>query len=230
MIYLVVGRREQGKSTLGLYLANARPDAHRVLVDPRSQFAQLSDEQILETPTLAEINEHASIIVRLNRVEEDFAWLMKNVRHLVATTPHVKRTLLLDEGRFLDLRNDDLDWIMRCAPRDVVDIIITAHRPSDFPVDVRAIADYWCIFSVTQEHDLGVIEDRCGTHARDQAQRLPPRHYLVWDDGRAQLSRCSAPARWHVSMRPALPGEPPPAVKSILTDVTDTDDDLWTLK
>lgn len=198
MIYLVLGRRYQGKSTLALHVAQHTPDTAQVLIDPRAQFA-LPDVPIVERATIEELS-RPRVIVRLDRVETEFIALMRGYRAIVERAPRRRRALVLDEARFIDLDNPDLDWLCRCVDPRALTIIITAHRPVDIPVDLRAIADYWCLFQMTQEHDLKVIEERCGPVARSRVCRLPPRHYVVWDDGRATLGHCSKPESWYVPM------------------------------
>lgn len=199
MIYLVLGRREQGKSTLGLFIARMRTNARQLLVDPRAQF---DAQNVFERPTFAELVNPAmsQIVVRLNRIGPEFAALMLHFRKSVEKQPMMPQTLLLDEARFLDLADENLDWVCRCARRDIIDIVITAHRPKDVPVDLRAIADYWCLFPMTQEHDLQVIEERCGTKTRRIVERLAARQYALWDDGKAVVHFSSNPERWYVPM------------------------------
>jgi hypothetical protein len=112
---------------------------------------------------------------------------------------------VVDELRFVDTKAEAFDWLTRCATREQIMIVGTAHRPSDVTVDLRAIVDVWCLFAMTQEHDLRVIEERCSIATAQLVRRLRPREFVVWDDTNGTRHLYRDPAAWHVPLQVATP-------------------------
>jgi hypothetical protein len=82
-----------------------------------------------------------------------------------------------------------------------VNAILTCHRPVDISVDIRAIADYWCIFQTTQEHDLQIVSQRCGDECADAVQKLRDKQFLLWNDGDGTYVIKSDSTAWFVEIR-----------------------------
>ena len=79
-------------------------------------------------------------------------------------------------------------------------MIFTAHRPADVAVDIRAIATFWMIFRITQEHDLKVIGDHCGSKVVEQVLLLNDGELIIWNDSRATWRKESDRRKWYVPM------------------------------
>lgn len=204
MIYLNLGRREVGKTTLAYYLISKLRT--RVIFDPRGLF-----------PATGRATTE-------NGIAKGFYELNKGTTQELVITPdadvqgsfdqtcaYVKEWLragrsdigfVVDELRFIPEKDGaDLNWILRCATRDSVAVVFTAHRPSDVSTDIRAISDVWCIFQMTQEHDLKAIAERCSPNVAQQVARLPARHFISWNDAAGRMSVHTHPERWHIPLR-----------------------------
>jgi hypothetical protein len=207
MIFAVIGRREMGKTTLGYFIARQTP--HRMIFDPRGlvhtggyRVATIEDVD-KASGALADDQIQEMIVTPDNDVQRTFVALCGGARHWIRTEPHKPLAILVDEVRFVDTRGvPSFDWALRCAPRDMVHMIITAHRPSDVSVDVRAITDHFLLFQSTQEHDLDVIEKRCNAKTANQVARLKPREFVHWDDAKGEMKVCRDPRSWFVSLTP----------------------------
>ena len=94
---------------------------------------------------------------------------------------------------------DDLkawSYVFRGSPRMRTTIVLTTHRPQDLPTHLRAVADVWCLFRTTQEHDLKVIEARCGADVARLVQDLKPYHFVSWNDAKGVLREHHTPETW----------------------------------
>lgn len=207
MITLIIGRREQGKTTLAYYQAEREPTV--LIFDPRGMFEEdfLQKEAaqhgfdlyaMLDTLPRVVVHPEGDVIQSFNDTCDVMRdWLRDNPNEPVA--------FLVDEARFVKVgtgSSPSFDHITRYTAVKNVKIILTAHRPADIAVDLRAIADYWCVFHTTQEHDLEVIEERCGAEAVRMVRELRTREFLVWNDGKAKMHVVRNPSAWHVSLNP----------------------------
>jgi hypothetical protein len=214
MIVLNVGRRELGKSTLALYLA--RKSKRVVILDPRLMFP--TTDPIGDLPgdgselfTRLRDHDREIVIQPENDLQGTTDALARMLRDWLMTAPaDTSLAVVLDECGLLDLRS--WDWMFRCSPRESVYLILTAHQPKDFSTTVRALADWWCVFRMTQATDLEVIEDRCGDTFAAQVGKLAPYQFALWDDTKAEMHVYLKPDVWKVPMkragsvtRPALP-------------------------
>lgn len=207
MIILDIGRRGQGKTTLAIYMA--RRSARRFILDPRGLVQQTPGDRLLSSsPTL--------IAQGVDRVVDDqvpelvitptlnpqtaFDALVNELYEWLKRDPKASFTLVIDELRFLpDLETAQFEWLLRCSQPDRVHIILTCHRPADIPVNVRAIADQWLIFRVTQEHDLKVIAER-SPRAAMAARHLEKREFVAWDDATGEYKVFKRPDQWFVPL------------------------------
>ncbi len=211
MIYLLLGRRELGKTTLAIYMARKAP--YQVIFDPRGlvpvttgarvttraeldqAFADLQREQA----PLTEV-----IVTPRDDVQGLFDLTARYVKYWAETYPNTDHAMVfvVDEARFVDVRKSHaFGWVTRASPRDLFHVIVTAHRPTDLPTDLRAIADHWYLFRCSQEHDLEAIEERCGTRAMRVVMGLKPHEYLHWDDAIGSYTVNREPASWFLPIR-----------------------------
>lgn len=202
MIALIIGRKEQGKTTLGYHLALKHPT--RLIFDPREHFFT-SPVTIEDTGNLYELlNEHPEIIVKPpDHYPENFEIMCEELRSWIRDNRSEEFSLLVDES--YDIKTPDympaaLDWLMRKTKRAQTRIIFTAHRPVDISTDIRALSDDWFIFQTTQEHDLRIIAERCGSEVAEIVQTLKPREFVRWDDSLGIWKRFDEPSAWYVSL------------------------------
>jgi hypothetical protein len=186
MISLIFGRREQGKTTLAYHLILQKET--RVIVDPRGQFGTTSDVLPDENGLYELLDDRSEIVIKPEREPRRvFSEVAAVCREWLRDNPGAQFAFLLDEARIFDTPSaipEDFEYLLRMAPRDEVDVVLTAHRPSDVSVDIRAIADFWLIFQTTQEHDLRVISERCGDTVAETALTLPQHAVIIWNDAK----------------------------------------------
>lgn len=200
MITLVIGRRTRGKSTLAYGIALQRNT--RVIFDPRRQF-HTTDDIIPSSENLYELLETRSeiIVQPSGNLKESFEATCYEIFDFTDDNPFSGFAFLVDEARFLDTPNQDYPYfekILRFSKPQTIDIILTCHRPVDISVDIRAIADYWCIFQTTQEHDLDIIYARCGKACADTVQALRDKEFVFWNDGEGNFVVKRDAASWFV--------------------------------
>jgi hypothetical protein len=222
MIYVIIGRRELGKSTLARYLGHARTP--RLTIDPRAQWPIASyagdpgeaddhapavvdavdAEQVLE-----DLGAGQDVIVQPDDLDRSIQALAWPARAYIMGSAGRQLTITFDEaGLYKDALRQHWSWMMRCSPRDRTTILLTAHRPADIATDIRALADIWCIFRTTQEHDLDAIEDRCGPEVRALVQTLKPYEFVSWNDALAKMDHHKNPRAWFTPAATPLQGEP----------------------
>jgi predicted transcriptional regulator len=209
VIYLVIGRRERGKTTRAYSLA--RKVRKRVIIDPRRMIQRADVEIVHKSMELRAALSDLYLDDAMNEVvfqpEDDdlevaFARFITAIKEWVIAHPRTALAVVIDECSFFDLGDYRFQWLIKCTPRETVHIIITAHRPSDIPTGVRAIADHWLIFATTQEHDLKAIEQRSGSPRVVAAVRtLKDREYVHWNDAKGQHGIERDASAWYFAMR-----------------------------
>lgn len=213
MIYLAIGRRERGKTTWTYFHANKLPT--RVIFDPRRQIeprpgalvATTSDEveqafdRILGHDPAQGAIPHEILIVPGDNPQAVFDTLCADVRRWIEIDDRRPLAVVVDEARFVDQNTPACSWVLRCSPRGSVHVFFAAHRPSDLSTNVRAIADYWIMFHMTQEHDLKVVADHCGSDVAERVRALRQFHYIEWNDGASTMMLHDKPPRWNIALR-----------------------------
>jgi hypothetical protein len=201
----------------------ARKVPYRVIFDPRGLID--STAPVVTTPLQMadvlrdrDVAPNEIIITPDDRLQETFEAAARYVK----TWSRVDdRSLffLVDECRFIDLRSSSaFEYIMRAAPPDRIHIGLTAHRPADVPTDVRAISDHWLLFRSTQEHDLKVIEERCGLQVRRRVMQLKPHQFVHWNDAAGLWAANTTPHSWFVPL-----GRPQREAEDILPETDSID-------
>lgn len=214
MIYLCLGRREQGKTTLGYYIVSRLP--RRLAFDPRGMIrTERSDvftspgQLFREGMDAFDHHEIREVVMTPgNDVATAFAVFCREAANYVRRNPDSHLGILIDEIRFVDLKNEDLDWILRCAPVDNVHVVFTGHRPKDVPTDIRAIADRWCLFNFTLPRDVEIIEDQTSPLVAREVEKLGARQFVTWDDRTAKASYHRDPQVWYIQTRAKRPENP----------------------
>jgi hypothetical protein len=185
MIYVNLGRRRQGKTTLTAHMSRKVPA--RLIFDPRGlmQFGTTVHSRsalALAFEDLAEGTRQEIVYTPDQDLQAEFIAFSRYCR--VWAVKHGQRPLamVVDEAAFVDTDIEDFLWILRCSDPTRHHVFVTAHRPSDLSTRLRAIADHWLLFATRQEHDLAVINQRCGANVSRRVAQLQPREFVHWDD------------------------------------------------
>lgn len=210
MIYLNIGRRQLGKTTLAVSMAQRSP--FRIIIDPRKQigvnshrvgsrfaFAQVFEQlregtlhEIVVTPDDDLMPMFSACSLAVRQWATDYEGHSPSSRSLV---------LLVDEAALFDLQSSSaFRYLLRASDPGLIHVCLTAHRPKDIPTDIRAIADHWLIFRTTQEHDLAVIEQRTSSSVRLAVSMLRPHQFVHWNDATATMTRHLNPSTWYVPL------------------------------
>ncbi|MGH9373373.1 MAG: hypothetical protein ACRD15_17775 [Vicinamibacterales bacterium] len=206
MIDLVIGRREQGKTTLAVYMASKVPA--RMIFDPRGMIRRpgavivhTAEDLRSAMDALAE-GEIAEVVYAPHEddLEEAFRAFSEELRLWIIERPRQKLAALVDEISFVSLDVPAFEWACKCSLRDRIHIIMTCHRPADVPVPVRTIADTWMLFPCRQEHDLDTIKRRCSPAVADKVAKLHDRQFVVWDDTNASSRVYDDPSGWFLRL------------------------------
>jgi hypothetical protein len=215
VILLDCGKRECGKSTFALRCAQWAPTI--VIVDPRGQFelagayelARESDDAELATEFREALDTEAIIVVVPRRnVQATLTIVCDELVDWLNDHPGERVALLLDEARVVfpsrrEITVESLDWLTRCSSRQNVAVICTAHRPTDYPTNLRAIADIWCFFQADMPEDLDAISERCGSDTARLVASLKPREVVVRDTRGglyAPVTIYRDPAAWYTPL------------------------------
>lgn len=208
MLTLVFGRREQGKTTLGYKLAHDRP--RRLIFDPRGMIGDSRDVTLAELRGSCDLLHSGAVSEVIYTPRDDsrlaFPGFAAEIQNWIEVFPDQSLAVMVDEATLAEpQRAEAFMWAIRCCRRQVVDIIVTAHRPKDVHTDIRALSDNWCIFAVRQEHDLAVVEERCTVDVVAQVQRLEPRQFIHWDDAKGVAERYPVPSAWYIPLQREFP-------------------------
>jgi hypothetical protein len=205
VIIIAIGRRGQGKTTLGYSIA--RKCESRVILDVRRTIPSPDpigdlprDEEKLKRQILdPNISE---IVVRPVRHFEETNERLAVMMADLMLDPDGRIAIFLDEAGLIDFA--PWDPFFRTADPVKVIMIVTAHRPQDVPARVRALADWFCLFRMTEPNDLAMVEKQCGSRVAEILPSLGPRVYVRYDaatvnDDR-QIMTFSDPSAWYVAM------------------------------
>ncbi len=204
---LCIGRKEQGKTTLGYFLAHNFPT--RVIFDPREAF--FTGGEIVDNggELYSMLDDTAEIIVKPeDHYPEHFEIVCDQLRMWIKQNREEEFSLLVDEAYDVNTPEHmpaSLDWLMRKTKRAQSRLIFTAHRPIDVSTDIRALSDNWFIFQSTQEHDLRIIAERCGREVADEVQKLGPRQFINWNDSVGSWSKYSDSNSWYMPLQKETP-------------------------
>lgn len=203
MIYLNIGRRRQGKTTLTTFMA--RKVERRLMFDPRGlmQFGTTvhTRQQFIDAFTELVDGDRVEVVFTPNAdLQKSFKLFAYYARAWVTRYGARSLAIVIDEVAFVDTDVEDFLWVLRCSDPSVHHVFVTAHRPADVSTRVRAIADHWLLFGVRQEHDLRVITERCGRPVAVRVSKLGPREFVHWDDAIGSANVFRDPAAWFVPL------------------------------
>lgn len=224
MIALAIGRRLLGKTTLVYSMAIKCP--YRVILDPR-KLIHAGGVRVRSGDALDrafDLMADGTLVIGNGQIAPDGKGVPVNEILITpdqdvqamfdAASQHVKQwsieyekaidrrlMFVVDEARFFELmKSPAFEYLLRAAPPDLIYIAITGHQPKDIPTAIRAIADHWLLFRITQEHDLAVIKERCGEDVAKAVAALKPHEFVDWDDAIGTARAFREPKAWYVAL------------------------------
>src|SRR5262245_15195609 len=154
MVYAIIGRRKQGKSTLMRWMGNRVPA--RLAFDPRRMFHGGPGAKVATTQ--AELQQYCDAMLDqalaevvyspAGDLQVGFQHYAIEVKRWIQEEPNRPIAFMVDEANkdFLDTDTDAFQWAMRCCTWEIHQIMLTTHRPVDLTTKVRALVDHWCLF------------------------------------------------------------------------------------
>jgi hypothetical protein len=209
------GRRQMGKTTLAIYMAD-KVD-RRALLDPRALVRRPGAVIVRSARRLREAFDALAagdcdeiVYTPVDEHRAAFNAFASELRRWVIEYPALDLAVVIDEASFYEVLDPrlppasraDFNFAIKSCDLDRVHVIVTCHRPADLAPDVRALMNRWCLFRTRQEHDLAVIRERCDAAVVDAVQDLADRHFVMWDDDAAEWELNDAPFVWRVDVAP----------------------------
>lgn len=221
----IVGRREEGKTTLALFLA--RRYCAKVIWDPRSMIGSRDTAVIVSNPDDLDLAisegewRRGPIVYRPENgdVEEEFASVCE-----VLFPPKFTRggfAFVIDEAGELQNAHGIHPALLRVIkqhptfpPRESVLVIQTNHRLSEFHNSCKALMNDLYIFQTTLPRDLDVLDQHTGIpEIRNIVARLPKHHcvhyiYGRMEEGVPQYEVWDDPSYWYTPLKGGTICEP----------------------
>lgn len=210
MLISSTGRMGMGKTTLAMNIAE-RVD-RRVVIDPKRKIRRFG-ATVAKTarglhavmPALAD-GDVDEVVYSPSEIDlqSAFAAFAGELRTWSLEHPDLEIAAVIDEASFYgDLSaNDALMYSVKCSDHERLHVILTCHRPTEIPTDLRAVMNRWCLFRTTQEHDLEVIRRRCSADVVDLVQQLEDRQFVEWNDDDGTYDVHRHPYVWHTELSP----------------------------
>jgi hypothetical protein len=222
----IVGRREEGKTTLALFLC--RRYTAKVIWDPRGMIGDQQSAVLVCTPDDLEIAieegewRRGPIVYRQESgdVESEFTSVCQ-----VLFPPKFTKggfAFVIDEAGELQnphFVHPELKRVIKqhptFPPRESVLVIQTNHRLSEFHNSCKALMNELYIFQTTLPRDLDVVEEHTGIpEIREVVKALPKHHCIRYlydrqEVGAAQYEIWDDPSYWYVPLKGFKVDQPP---------------------
>jgi hypothetical protein len=209
VIYVIIGRREKGKTTLADRMLKALSlrfviDARRMINqrDPSIIYENYADgarEAIYEAVESGGLYNEVIYQPHEDDLQGAFNTWVVTLKAIAIEHPKRQIGILVDEASFYSLNDPAFQWLAKCTPREYVHIFITAHRPTDIPPRIRAIADHWFVFHMTERSDIEHLAEKSEAIA-DAASKLHDRGYVHWNDTNATMQINMNAASWFIRL------------------------------
>jgi hypothetical protein len=203
VIALCIGRKEQGKTTLGYHLVSSMPQ--RIVFDPRDRFktTDLIEDSNVIYDALEECQPEV-IVYAADSTAFHFANTCIEVKDFAKRHADRRFGFLVDEVG-LALENgipEDFGWMLKATKKDQARIVMTTWRPQEVPPLIRSQLDHCFMFKTTERRDLDFIEEQCGEEAAAMVQKLPPYYFVHCDDSgpERRVEVYGHPENWKVDI------------------------------
>lgn len=205
MISMVIGRREEGKTTLALYIAFLW-SPRVIILDTRRQFN--IGEPVNSLSELDDaIEQNVPVIVYQPMSEEDEQESGELARDIMARgmehMPGNRFTFLIDEAGEVAKHGQAvkaLRKMIKFVRLDTVNVILCCHRPTDVDPIFRSLMTDFCLFRVNGDRDIEWLEgiDSITPQAIATVQKLPRHHWIHLKPGHDEFQVFSEPEKWFV--------------------------------
>lgn len=202
----VCGKREQGKSTLALAMAEEL-SPRAVIWDPRLQFeVGVTTSDYREFRELLDEEKPRFIVYQPLSIDDDEEFppianeIFERGRYSV---PASQFTFLVDEAQDLAQSGESLRALSRLArktKRDTVALIFTYHRPMDVRPIFRALPTDFYVFRQTLDDDLDWLRRNISPEVAERTRTLPDHHFIHAKVDQDQWRIIDTPEVWFVEM------------------------------
>ena len=224
MIILVMGRKEEGKSTLAMFLAQRiqrRVNGHVIAVfDPKHCFnrwpktSDLDEFEELLTKTSTAVTYQPLPAGQQTIDDETIGEEFDAFMDALAIDEHLGRRsdarrhdlspsiIIVDEFSYLE-RGQAPAWIetlVRLARKPDVYLLLAAHRPVEFSTQLRSQADELFFFNQTAPADLRAIEEVASPEIAEVVRTLPKRHVVRYEVASRDSQVWATPEAWYVDL------------------------------
>lgn len=206
MFAIVIGKREQGKSTLSLFIA--REWSERVMIfDPRRQFNQgYITHDFVEFQELLDERD-ARIVVYQPLSEDDDSEFVFIAREALArgfvSNPSGKFVLLVDEAQDLAKTGQSMQALSRFVRKtktDTAALVMNFHRPADVATIFKALPTDMFIFRTTLGNDIAWLKENVGEDVADRVRQLPDHIFIHVKVDRDKWRIIDTPESWFVPL------------------------------
>ena len=221
MNVFIIGRKYEGKTTLGVFLARrVRDEKHgyKVIVfepkwtlrsiphtDDIHEFSDMLNDSELNEVTFyagSGVAEDESKDADSKIVRQDFTdfYDRAGIESFLRNPPARPLVVVIDEAYYLQGNgyvHPRLARMMRLASEGKLYIFMMVHRPIDLDPDVRGKADQFFFFNEFEPLDLKVIREMCGADCADTVARLPEHHVLSFKVRGREVKLWNHPELWY---------------------------------
>lgn len=203
MIAFCIGRKEQGKTTLGYHLVQSMPQ--RVVFDPKEKFR--TSDLIANGQDVYDAlqNKEPEVIVYAGEeTNKRFAEASLDVSDWAEQNRDKHFGFLVDEVGLAieDGMPEKFHKLVKVTPKKQARIVMTTWRAVEIPTVLRFGIDHYFIFKTVETNDLKTIEERCGEEAAQIVQTLPIHAFMHCDDEgpERKISVVNNPSLWYVDI------------------------------
>lgn len=201
MLAVLIGRRRQGKSTLGLALAK-QSGKTTVIFDPNDQYGDIEEITDLAEWMAAASSDSVGRVIATDPVA-DFESMVNELDG--GTWKWSDYAFVIDECSMLmspSYLHPGMERYARTSPKDV-EVILTTHRIVDVNTLFRSLATDWFVFKQYLELDLRYLQDQFGPTFAEECKNLEPfqvMHHWLAAGGEPMQEKWADPDEWFIEI------------------------------
>lgn len=209
MFALVIGKREQGKSTLSLKLA-LEWSPRVIIFDPRRQFNRgYVTSNLEEFSTLIDDANDVVVYQPLSESDDEEAIGIINEAYARGfySNPQARFVLLIDESQDLAKSGPAMPALSRYARKtktDTAALILNFHRPADVHPIFKSLPTDMFIFRQTLFNDLEWLRLNAGEEIAEKVRTLPNHVFIHLQVDHDRWRVVDDPASWYIPLEGEL--------------------------